>query len=55
MHIGIIGMGNVGRALHHGFEKLGHTLSVHDKQLPSSVDAVLGAEIVSVLGVSTQT
>lgn len=48
MHIGIIGMGNVGRALHHGFEKLGHTLSVHDKQLPSSVDAVLGAEIVYV-------
>lgn len=48
MQIGIIGMGNVGSALHHGFEKLGHELSVHDKKLATSIDAVLGAEIAYV-------
>ena len=41
-------MGNVGRALHHGFEQLGHALSCHDKKLATSIDAVLGADIVYV-------
>lgn len=48
MHIGIVGMGTVGRALHHGFEQLGHDLSVHDKKLATRIDAVLDAEIVYV-------
>ena len=48
MNIGIVGMGNVGRAVFHGFEKLGHTLSFHDKELATGIAAVIDGEIVYV-------
>ena len=48
MHLGIVGLGNVGSALQHGFQKLGHQIAVHDKKLGTSIKAVLTAEIVYV-------
>ena len=48
MHIGIVGMGTVGSALAHGFNKLGHRVSVHDKKLATSIRDVLDADIVYV-------
>lgn len=48
MRVGIVGLGNVGRALLHGFEKLGHELTVHDKKLATSIRSVLAAEVVYV-------
>ena len=48
MHLGIVGLGNVGSALRHGFGGLGHKLAVHDKKLGTSIEDVLAAEIVYV-------
>jgi len=46
MKIGIIGLGVVGSALKHGFEKLGHELLIHDTRHYTSVEDVEGAEII---------
>ena len=48
MHIGIVGMGTVGSALAHGFDKVGHRVSVHDKKLATSIEAILDADIAYV-------
>ena len=48
MRIGIIGMGTVGRAVAYAFERIGHTVSVHDKQLATRIEDVLAAQIVYV-------
>jgi|TARA_Y100000310_G_C20697903_1_gene827070 UDPglucose 6-dehydrogenase len=45
MNIGIVGLGIVGRAIEYGFEKLGHTLKVHDIILDTSLSDVLDTEI----------
>jgi UDPglucose 6-dehydrogenase len=46
MKIGIIGLGIVGEAVKHGFEKLGHKVKVHDIKLDTSIEDVLDTEIV---------
>jgi len=45
MKIGIIGIGVVGSAVKHGFEKLGHEVSVHDIKLGTSISEALDSEI----------
>lgn len=45
MKIGIIGVGVVGNALKYGFEQLGHTVSVHDIRLSTSINDVIDTEI----------
>ncbi len=48
MYIGIVGLGVVGSAILHGFQKLGHDVSVHDVMLQTSIQNVLSAQIVYV-------
>ena len=45
MKIGIIGVGVVGGAVKHGFEKLGHRVVFHDPKLGTTVRDVLSADI----------
>lgn len=45
MIIGIIGLGVIGSAAQYGFEKLGHTVRVHDIRLDTTIDNVLKTEI----------
>ena len=46
MIVGIIGVGVVGGAIKHGFEKIGHTVLTHDIRFEnSSIDRVLDSEI----------
>jgi len=44
MNIGIIGLGVVGSANKAGFDKLGHTVVVHDTKLNTTIDAVQNTE-----------
>ena len=37
MKIGIIGLGVIGSACKYGFEKLGHSVKVHDTKLDSKI------------------
>lgn len=46
MKIGIVGLGAVGSANKHGFEYLGHEISVHDIKLNTKLQDVLDAEVV---------
>ena len=48
MHIGIVGLGIVGSALAHGFDRVGHRVSVHDRKLATSITDVLDADIAYV-------
>ena len=48
MHIGIVGMGIVGSALAHGFDRVGHRVSVHDRKLATSIRDILDADIAYV-------
>ncbi len=48
MKIGVIGLGIVGSAVKYGFEKLGHQVSGHDIKDGTSIEDVLGAEVVYV-------
>ena len=45
MKIGIVGLGVVGSAIKYGFEKLGHSVKVHDIKLNTSVSDVLDTDI----------
>src|SRR5687768_10451574 len=46
MKIGIVGLGIVGAAVKHGFEKLGHQVKAHDIRLETSLSDVLDSEVV---------
>ena len=46
MNIGIIGLGVIGSACKYGFEKLGHTVKVHDIKFDTTIDEVLDTDIV---------
>lgn len=46
MKIGIVGLGVVGSACKGGFEKLGHTVKIHDIKLGTTVEAVKDTELV---------
>jgi len=48
MQIGIIGLGIIGSANKAGFEEVGHTVSVHDVKLGTTIKEVLDTEIVFV-------
>ena len=48
MKIGIVGEGVVGSAIHKGFKKLGHTVTVHDKKYSTSLFNLLDTEIIFV-------
>jgi len=48
MKIGVIGVGNVGKANVKGFEKLGHTVVEHDIKFNTKIQDVLDTEIVFV-------
>jgi UDPglucose 6-dehydrogenase len=48
MKIGIVGLGIVGNASKFGFEKLGHTVSVHDIRLHTTINDVVESEVVFV-------
>ena len=48
MKLGIIGLGIVGSANKTGFEKLGHTVSVHDIRMDTTIQDVLDSECVFV-------
>lgn len=49
MHIGILGVGMVGKALRHGFLRIGHRVSVYDTNMPeTSLKDVLGTEVLFV-------
>lgn len=45
MNIGIIGLGIVGGAVKYGFQKIGHTVKVHDIKLKTKIEDVLNTEI----------
>ena len=45
MNIGIIGLGVVGTAIKEGFERLDHTVNVHDTKLNTSIKDILDTEI----------
>jgi len=45
MRIGIVGLGVVGNACKFGFEKLGHTVKVHDIKLETKLEDVLETSI----------
>ena len=45
MKIGIVGIGVVGSAIKHGFEKLGHNVLVHDIELQTSLSDVIDTDI----------
>jgi UDPglucose 6-dehydrogenase len=46
MRIGIIGVGNVGKANVKGFEKLGHTVLEHDIKFNTKIQDILDTEII---------
>ena len=46
MNIGIVGIGVVGSAIKHGFEKLGHSTVVHDLKMDTKIEDVLNTDIV---------
>ena len=46
MNIGIVGLGVVGSACKGGFEKLGHTVKVHDIKLGTTIEEVKDTELV---------
>lgn len=46
MNIGIVGLGVVGGACKGGFEKLGHTVKVHDLKLGTTIEEVKETEVV---------
>jgi UDPglucose 6-dehydrogenase len=46
MNIGIVGLGIVGSAVRHGFEKLGHRVTGHDIRDATRLEDVLDSEIV---------
>ncbi len=46
MKLGIIGLGIVGSAIKHGFEKLGHQVKTHDIKDNTHLKDVLDTEIV---------
>jgi UDPglucose 6-dehydrogenase len=46
MKIGIIGLGVVGRALEHGFQKLGHRVYIHDIKYETKLLDLIDCEIV---------
>ena len=48
LRVGVVGMGTVGRAVAHGFETLGHEVSVHDRKLATRIEQVLAAAVVYV-------
>lgn len=48
MRIGVIGLGAVGSAIKSGFEKLNHTVLVHDIKMQTQVKDVLDSEIIFV-------
>jgi len=45
MKIGIIGLGIIGNACKHGFEKVGHEVIAHDITLNTKIEDVLGTEV----------
>ena len=45
MKIGIIGLGVIGSACKYGFEKLGHSVKVHDTKLDSKIIDILNTDI----------
>jgi len=45
MKIGIIGLGIIGSACKYGFEKLGHTVKIHDIKLDTKIIDVLDTDI----------
>jgi len=45
LNIGIIGLGVVGGAIQHGFERLGHQISFHDIKFNTNIENVLQTEI----------
>ena len=45
MKVGIIGVGMVGSAVKHGFEKLGHDVRIHDVKLNTKIEDVLDTEL----------
>lgn len=46
MKIGIVGLGIVGSAVKLGFENLGHTVIAHDAKLDTSLEDVVGCDVV---------
>lgn len=46
MNVGIVGLGIVGSAVKHGFEKLGHRVFGHDIKDGTSIEDVLETEII---------
>lgn len=46
MIIGIVGLGVIGSAAKYGFEKLGHTVKVHDLKLKTELSSLLNSEII---------
>jgi len=48
MNVGIIGIGVVGGAIRHGFEKLGHNVVVHDVKHKTKIEDVIDTDIVFV-------
>lgn len=48
MNIGIVGLGVIGSANKAGFEEVGHTVTIHDIKLGTTIDEVLDAEVVFV-------
>lgn len=48
MNIGIIGMGVVGKALHHGFKKVGFSVVEHDILLGTKIEDLINTEVVYV-------
>jgi len=47
-NIGIVGDGVVGSAIGYGFQKLGHTVSVHDMKYDTTIDDIKDTEVVFV-------
>ena len=45
MDIGIVGLGVIGEACKYGFEKLGHTVSVHDIKFSTKIEDLLSTDI----------
>jgi len=48
MNIGIVGLGIIGSANKAGFEEVGHTVTVHDIKLGTTINQVLDTELVFV-------
>jgi len=46
MDIGIVGIGVVGSAIKHGFEKLGHNIFVHDIKMKTKIEDVINTDII---------